>query len=97
MMRMPQEVEFFGNYGFTGPILIAYGATQLIGGILLIFPKTRVLGAAIVALTFLISAIVLVLSGNIPVAIVTCVAILMLLLVAKENIRRERQNESEAT
>lgn len=95
VLLMPQEVEFFGNYGFTNPILIAYGASQLIGGILLIFSKTRVLGAAIVAVTFLISAVVLFMSNNFPVAIVTCVAILMLLLVMKKNIGTEMHDESE--
>ena len=27
IMLMPQDVEFFGKYGFTNSILIAYGAT----------------------------------------------------------------------
>ena len=47
-MLMPQDVEFFGKYGFTNPILIAYGAAQVIGGILLIIQKARFVGAVIV-------------------------------------------------
>ena len=30
---MPQEVEVFGKYGFSNPLLILFGATQLIGGV----------------------------------------------------------------
>lgn len=42
IMLMPQDVEFFGNYGFTNSILIAYGVAQLIGGILLIHSKNKI-------------------------------------------------------
>ena len=52
---MPNEVEFFGQYGFSNPMLIAFGAAQLIGGILLPWKKTRFAGAAVVAVTFLVS------------------------------------------
>jgi len=81
VMLMPQDVEFFGKYGFSDPILMLYGAVQLIGGVLLPFKKTRVVGAAIVAVTFLISLLVLILEGNIPVSIVTAVATLLLVLL----------------
>ena len=40
---MPQDVEFFGKYGFTNPILIVYGAVQIIGGVLLILKKQGLL------------------------------------------------------
>ncbi len=85
ILLMEQDVEFFGKYGFTNPILVAYGAIQLIGGILLVLPKTRTVGAIIVAITFLISAVVLVLSGNIPVTIVTLVCVILLGLIVKQN------------
>ena len=82
---MQQEVDFFGKYGFSNPILIAYGATQLIGGLLLPFKRTRFYGAAIVAITFLISLVVLFMDGNIPVSIVTVVATLLSGMVMKQN------------
>lgn len=85
---MQQDVEFFGKYGFSNPILIAYGATQLIGGALLPFKRTRFCGAAIVAITFLISLVVLLMDGDIPVSIVTLVATLLLGVVMKQNWNR---------
>jgi len=30
VMLMPQDVEFFGKYGFSDPILMLYGAVQLL-------------------------------------------------------------------
>jgi len=78
MTLMQQDVEFFGKYGFTNPILVTYGAFQLLGGILLVLPKSRIIGASLVAMTFLISAVVLVLEGNIPVTIVTLICVILL-------------------
>ena len=60
IILMQQDVEFFGKYGFTNSILIAYGAVQLLGGILLALPKSRIIGATLVAITFLVSAVVLI-------------------------------------
>jgi len=82
---MQQDVEFFGQYGFTNPILVAYGGIQLIGGVLLVFRKTRFAGATIVAITFLISLVVLLLAGNIPASIATIVATLLLGVVMQRS------------
>lgn len=83
IVLMQQDVDFFGQYGFSNPMLIAFGATQLIGGILLPFKKTRFTGAAIVASTFLVSLAILLVDGNIPMSIVTTVATLLLCVVMK--------------
>lgn len=89
IMLMPQDVEFFGNYGFTSPVLMAYGVAQLIGGILLIIQKTRFVGAVIVIITFLVSAVVLIMAGNIPFTIFTFVAMIMLAVVMKQSLKKE--------
>jgi hypothetical protein len=85
IMLMQQDVDFFGKYGFTNPILIAYGLVQLIGGLSLILRKTRLAGAILVAITFLVSLVVLLMDGNIPVSIVTAVATLLLGAVMKQS------------
>ena len=83
IMLMQQEADFYGTYGFTNPILIAFGVAQVVGAVLLMISKTRVYGAAIVGSTFLVSGVVLVLAGNIPGAIVTFVVILVLGVILK--------------
>lgn len=85
ILLMPQDVNFFGKYGFSDPILIAFGSVQLLGGLLLVFTKTRFAGAAIVAVTFLVSLALLLLEGNVPVSIVTAVATLLLGFVMKRS------------
>ncbi len=92
IILMPRDVKFFGAYGFTNPMLIAYGAAQFIGGILLIFQKTRFFGAIIVAITFLISAVVLVMAGNILFTIITVIAILMLGVIMRQCLKNERHS-----
>ncbi len=83
VVLMPREVDFFSQYGFANPLLMAFGLFQLVGGIGLLFPKTRLIGAGIVALTFLISAVVLFLSGNILVTVVTLVFVGLLALLVE--------------
>ena len=85
IVLMQQDVDFFGKYGFTNPILVAYGTVQLIGGISLVFKKTRFVGAIVVAATFLVSLVVLLMDGNIAVSIATIVATLLLGVVASQS------------
>ena len=85
ILLMQQEVDFFGKYGFSNPILIAFGLVQLLGGLLLVFTKTRFVGAAIVAVTFLVSLAMLLIEGNIPISIITVVATLLLGVVMKQS------------
>jgi hypothetical protein len=56
VMLLEQDVEFFSQYGFTNPLLIFFGAIQLIGGLLMVFNKLRGVGAILVAITLLILA-----------------------------------------
>jgi len=82
---MQQDVDFFGKFGFSKAILITFGATQLIGGVLLPFKKTRFSGAAIVAITYLVSLVLLLMEGNMPVSVATGVATLLLGVVMKQS------------
>ncbi len=93
VLLVPREVEFFGQFGFTNSILIAYGSLQLIGGLLLPFRKTRFAGAAIVAMTFLVSLVVLLMDGNVPASMVTFVAILLLGMVMKQSLSEKPSPE----
>lgn len=90
IMLMQRDVEFFGQYGFTDPILIAYGVIQLAGGILMIVPKTRILGAVVVAATLVVSLVVLVMAGNFPVAIITLICIVLLVFIIRQSAYSEK-------
>ncbi len=85
ILLMQQEVAFFGKYGFTDATLIAFGLAQLLGGLLMIVNRTRFAGAAIVAITFLVSLALLLMEGNMPFSITTAVATLLLFVVMKQS------------
>ena len=80
---MQNDVEFFGRYGFSNAMIIAFGTAQLAGGILLPWTRTRFAGATIIACTFLVSLVMLLIDGNIPVSIVTAIATSLLFVVMK--------------
>jgi len=84
IMLMPQDVEFFGKYGFTNTLLMAFGALQVVGGILLLLPKTRLVGAMLIAITFLISAAILLVEKNYIVAGITVLVVVLLAVVVKQ-------------
>ena len=87
IMLMQQEVDFFGKYGFSNSVLVAFGIAQALGGLLMIVAKSRFAGAAIVATTFAVSLALLLVEGNIPVSIVTLVAMVLLAVVMKQSWR----------
>ncbi len=85
MVLMQQDVDFFGKFGFSDSALITFGLVQLIGGVLLVFKRTRFAGAGIVAITFVISLVLLIVDGNMPVSIATIVATLLLGVTMKQS------------
>lgn len=91
ILLMQQDVDFFGKYGFSNLILVVYGCVQLIGGLLLVFTRTRFVGAAIVAISFLISLVLIAMEGNIPVGVATLIATLLLGVVMKQSWRPAAQ------
>ena len=91
IILMQQDVAFFAQYGFTNPILIAFGAIQLLGGILLALPKTRVIGAVLVATTFLISAVILIMADNMSIAVITLIFVMLLGLIMKQSMNKVAQ------
>ena len=89
VMLMPQEIEFFGGIGFNNLTLIIFGSAQVVGGLMMTLPKTRLIGAIIVAITFAVSAVVLLISENIMVAIITCITLVMLSVVIKQSLKNK--------
>ncbi len=83
LLLLPQDMEFFGRYGFTPLMLRGLGLMQIIGGVLFALPRTRFLGALIVAITFIWSAALLYKSGSLPVAALSVVIALVMLWLAR--------------
>jgi hypothetical protein len=87
VLLMEQDVEFFGGYGFSNPILIAFGALQIISGLMLLIPKSRLAGALIVSATFIISLFILVLEQSVVPSLLTVISLAMLGFVIQQTIK----------
>lgn len=88
VMLMEQEVAFFGAYGFSDVLLIVFGISQLLAGVMLVFPKTRIAGALLLAITFAASLVMLLMSGNMLMAAVTAAFLLLIgLVIAKGRVK----------
>ena len=60
----PQEVQFFQEAGVGLGWMLALGALQIAGGILLIFHRLRKVGAVLAAIGFALSAAMIFATGN---------------------------------
>ena len=83
IMLMEQEVGFFGEFGFTDTGLMVFGIAQVLGGLFMLIGKVRLLGTLVVALSFVVSAVVLLLAGNFVVFLATMALIVLAAWIMK--------------
>ena len=87
LLLMEQDVNFFVRHGFTRSMLMTFGFVQVLRSLLMVFAKTRFVGAAVIGVTFLVSLVLLIVDGNLPIGILTVIAILLLGVVMKQSWR----------
>ena len=71
VMQAPQEMEFLQGAGLSTGLIVVFGAVQILGGVVLVPRKTRVVGAVIAAVAFAVSAVLSFLSGNLVFGLVS--------------------------
>lgn len=79
---VPEETAFLSQFGFTNAITMTFGAVQILGGLLLLIPKTRSIGAITSGLAFAVSSVLLMLGGNLAFAAVSLLPVGLAVLVA---------------
>ena len=77
VMGAPQEVEFLQSFGFNSMLIMVYGVVQIVGGALLAVPKTIKVGAIITILAFLLSSVLIFISGNLIFGLVSLLPVLI--------------------
>ena len=80
--RISQEVQFFADTGLGTSALVVFGVLQLAGGAMLIFRKSRALGAFVAAVMFLGSAVMLLANGQVAFGIISFLPVVMAAIVA---------------
>ena len=84
VMAVPEEVRFLERFGFSIALISAYGIGQILGGLLLALPKTRMIGAVITIVAFSISTVLIVVSGNVVFGLVSVVPIALTCFVVAQ-------------
>lgn len=91
MLQTPQEMAFFQEQmGFSAEAIMAFGLLQLIAGVMLIFKKTRMIGAALLGITLLLSSIVIFMAGEIVFGVVSLIPVLLTDLVVWFEIKAKK-------
>ena len=77
VLQMPQEVQFFEEAGLSVVLLMLLGAAQIAGGVLSVFQKFRLPGAALMAGCFFASTIVIFMVGKVAFGIFSLLPVLL--------------------
>jgi hypothetical protein len=85
----PQEVEFLQGIGLGIPIIVVFGAIQLLGGILLIPNKTRLISSVVVAIGFTISFGLILFNGDFVFAAVSIVPVGLALFILSQSLAKK--------
>ena len=86
LMQQEADILLFEKIGFNATATTLLGLVQLIGGLLLILPKTRKIGAYVMIPTFVLAAIAVFVNGMMGFGFVSILFIGMAyLVVVREN------------
>jgi hypothetical protein len=74
---VPPEVLFFKGLGLGTPVVVAFGALQIVGAALLVLQRTRLIGAIILDVTFTLSVVMIFMNGQIGFALFSVIPVIM--------------------
>ncbi len=87
IMQAEQEMQFLQNFGLSSGLIIAFGVAQIVGGVLLIPPKTRMGGAVLAALALGVSTILIFVSGNLVFGFISTIPFALACLIVYQSAR----------
>lgn len=91
VLQMPQELEFLSAVGFSAIAVSVLGVAQLAGGVLLLWEKSRLLGAVLTGLALLMSSVAIFLGGNTQFGLISLLPIVLTIVVAFDTATRTKR------
>jgi hypothetical protein len=88
VMQAPQEMEFLQGFGFSPALIVLFGVVQIIGGILLIPPKTRLPGVILAGLALILSTALIFIGGDMKFGLFSIIPIALIGVIAKSELRK---------
>jgi len=92
---VPEELEFLQQFGFADPTVISFGIIQVLGGLMLFIPATRLYGAIAASLGFALSLILILSTGNFVFAAISGVPLVITIFVIYREINKPASPTSE--
>ena len=87
VMQAEQEMEFLQSFGLSNVQIIAFGMVQIASGVLLISPKTRMFGAVLATLAFVVSSILIFAGGNLEFGFLSTIPIALACIIVYQSAR----------
>lgn len=87
VMQVPQEVAFLQGVGLSTTLIVVFGLVQVLGGIGLVLPKTRIYGAVLSALAFTVSTVLIFIGGNLSFGLFSILPIVLIGVIIDQSIK----------
>lgn len=97
VMQVPEEITFLSGLGLGNTTIFIFGAIQIVGGILLAIPKSKIYGSMLVVIAFLVSAILVFVSGNFTFGIVSMLPVVITGFIVYQTLKNTRNKAMHAT
>lgn len=75
VMQTQHEMEFLQGFGLSPFLIVVFGLVQIVGGILLVPNKTRMLGAILVISALVVSTVLIFMGGDLAFGLVSVIPI----------------------
>ena len=100
--HLPEEVTFLSEQGLGTNTIIIFGVVQMLGGVLALITPTQRVGLGLIGAGFLMSAMIVFVSGNflfglvsmLPVLVTVSVFYMTIIIERKKNHRMSRTRHS---
>ncbi len=97
VMQVPKEMAFLTGLGLDNTMIFIFGAIQIVGGILLAIPKSKMYGSVLVVIAFLVSAILVFVGGNFTFGIVSMLPVLITGFIVYQTLKNTHNKAMHAT
>ena len=99
VMQTPQEMEFLQGAGLNSVMIVAFGLVQILGGVLLVPPKTRMPGAVLATSALVVSTVLIFVGGNLTFGLVSIlpIALASVIIFQSARIKHNKSKNTDAS
>lgn len=88
--QVPQEIDLLQSAGLALIPIMALGILQVVGAVLVLIPRTRIVGCVLIAIALIIPAVLLFIGGNIKLGVLSLLSLILVAAVAYPSIKAKK-------